>query len=343
MRVFVTGGTGFVGGAVVRHLLQNGFDVVALARPSADFRQLHGLPVNLIEGDLSTIGLMRKAMQGCDWVFHVAAVYAFWGYTWEQFYESNVQGTRNVLTAAMDAGIQRVVYTSSIAVLGPPRTGETADESTLTHYEDLVGSYKRSKFQAEGVAQEYARRGLPVVIVNPSAPVGRADWKPTATGKVIVAYLNGKMPAYVESHQNMVDVEDVAAGHLLAAQKGVVGERYILGGENMTLKRYLDILSEVSGLAPVSRRIPYHVALAWSYIDVLLAKLSAVFRPVLRPVLRKGYFPMATPDAVRIGKLHSYYDSSKAQRVLGYSPHSVKAALHTAVEWYRANGYAPKK
>ena len=177
--------------------------------------------------------------------------------------------------------------------------------------------------------REFVAQGLPVVIVNPSAPIGAGDWKPTATGKVIVDYLNGKMPAYVQSHQNMVDVDDVASGHLLAAQTGKVGKRYILGGENMTLKQYLDLLSEVSGLPPVKMCMPYGVALAWSYMDITLAKLI------------KGYTPRATPDAVRIGMLHSYYDSSKAKKELGYAPRPVKEAVRKAVDWYRANGYAP--
>ena len=330
MRVFVTGGTGFVGGAVVRCLLQYGFEVVAFARQGADLRQLQGLPVNITEGDLSTVEIMKKAMLGCDWVFHVAGLYAFWGYSWEQFYESNVQGTRNVLAAALDVGVQRVVHTSSIAVLGPPRQGDTADENTSTKYQDLIGFYKRSKYLAEEVVAEFISRGLPVVMVNPSAPVGAGDWKPTATGRVIVDYLNNKMPAFVESHQNLVDVEDVASGHVLAAQKGVFGERYILGGENMTLKQYLDILSEVSGLPKVRKQIPYGVALGWSYIDIFLAKVI------------KGYNPRATPTAVKVGKVHSYYDSSKAKRELGYDPHPVREALKKAVEWYRANGYVLK-
>ena len=329
MRAFVTGGTGFVGGALVRHLLKNDLEVVVLARAGADLRQLKGLNVNLVDGDLSSVNALKKGMDGCDWVFHVAALYAFWGYSWEEFYQSNVEGTRNVLTAARQAGVRRVVHTSSIAVLAPPKQGDTANEDTPTHYEELVGFYKRSKYLAEGVVQEFVAKGLDIVIVNPSAPIGAGDWKPTATGKVIVDYLNRKMPAYVQSHQNMVDVEDVATGHLLAAQKGKIGERYILGGENLTLKQYLDLLSEGSGLPPVKLRMPISVALAWSYVDITLPKLI------------KGYRPTATPDAVRIGRLHSYYDSSKAERELGYFPGPVKAAVKKAVDWYRLNGYAP--
>jgi dihydroflavonol-4-reductase len=329
MRAFVTGGTGFVGGALVHHLLKNNLEVVALARAGADLRQLQGLNIHLVEGDLSSVSVLANGMDGCDWVFHVAALYAYWGYSWEEFFQSNVEGTRNVLTAARQAGAGRVVHTSSIAVLAPPSQGDIANEDTPTQYEELVGFYKRSKYLAEGVVQEFVAGGLPVVIVNPSAPIGAADWKPTATGKVIVDYLNGKMPAYVQSHQNMVDVEDVAAGHLLAAQNGKAGERYILGGENITLKQFLDLLSEVSGLPPVKVRMPHSVALAWSYVDISLPKLI------------KGYRPTATPDAVRIGRLHSYHDSGKAKRELGYTPGPVKAAVKKAVDWYRLNGYAP--
>jgi dihydroflavonol-4-reductase len=329
MRAFVTGGTGFVGGALIRHLLGNGFEVTALARPGADLRQLKGLQVTVVNGDLASVDLLAKGMQDCEWVFHVAALYAYWGYQWEDFYQSNVQGTRNILDASVIAGVKRVVHTSSIAVLAPPKHGDIANEATPTQYEDLVGYYKRSKYLAEEVTQEFVASGLPVVIVNPSAPIGVGDWKPTATGKVIVDYLNRKMPAYVNSCQNMVDVEDVAIGHLLAAQKGRIGERYILGGENLTLKAFLDLLSEVSGLPPVNIRMPYGLALAWSYVDTTLAKLI------------KNYKPMATPDAVHIGKLHSYYDSRKANLGLGYAPHPVKEAVKKAVDWYRSNGYAP--
>lgn len=327
MRAFLTGGTGFVGGALVRRLLSEGFEVVALARPGADLRQLEGLPVRRVEGGLADREALARAMDGCEWVFHVAGLYAFWGYTWQDFVHANVEGTRNVMAAAFQTGARRVVHTSSIAVLAPPRQGDTADEETPTRFEDLVGHYKRSKFLGEGVVHMFAARGLPAVIVNPSAPIGRGDWKPTATGRVIVDYLNGRMPAYVQTRQNMVDVDDVAAGHLLAAQKGKIGQRYILGGENLTLKQFLDLLSDVSGLPPVRVRIPYALALAWAYVDSTLGRL------------RKGYVPRATPEAVRVGRVHSYYDSSKAKRELGYAPGPLRAAVEKAVGWYREKGY----
>lgn len=330
MRVFVTGGTGFVGSTLVRHLLKENYDVVVLARPGANLRQLGGLKIRIIEGDLSKTSQLQAALRGCEWVFHVAGLYAFWGYRWDDFLRSNVEGTRNLMSACLAEGVSRVVHTSSIAVLGPPEHGDTADESTPTRYEELVGNYKRSKYLAEGVVSEYAALGLPVVIVNPSAPIGAGDWKPTATGRVIVDYLNGKMPAYVESHQNMVDVEDVAEGHLLAAKRGKTGDRYILGGENMTLKEYLDRLSAIAGLPSVKTKLPYGVALVWSYVDVCLSWLI------------RGRVPRAVPEAVHVGRLHSYYDSTKAMRELGYIPHPIDRALKQAVEWYRTNGYAPQ-
>lgn len=327
MRTFVTGATGFVGGALIRLLLAEGHEVTALVRKGADTRQLDGLKVNQFEGDLSDPQRLTLAMKGCTWVFHVAALYAFWGYSWQDFLQSNVEGTRNVMTAAQQSGVSKVVHTSSIAVFSPPQTGDTCNEKSPSRLEDLVGFYKRSKLLGEQIALEFAAGGLPLVVVNPSAPIGQADWKPTATGKVIVDFLNGRMPAYVQSNQNMVDVDDVAAGHILAAKKGKIGQRYILGGENMTLKQFLDTIAEVACLPPVKTKIPYSIALVWSYIDIALSKLI------------KGYKPAATPDAVRIGKLHSFFDSSKAKKELGYSPGPVRNAVRKAVDWYRANGY----
>jgi len=223
MNVFVTGGTGFVGGAVVRRLLEAGHTVRALVRSGTNTRQLDGLPIERIKGDLADADSLRRGMTGCDWVFHVAALYSYWGHPWEEFYQTNVEGTRRVLEVAGDTGARRIVYTSSIATLGLP-TGDTpADEDTPVTLAEKIGHYKRSKFMAEEAARDFARRGLPVVIVNPAAPVGVGDHKPTATGQMIVDFLNGKMFGYVDTGMNIVDVEDVAAGHLLAAERGRVG------------------------------------------------------------------------------------------------------------------------
>lgn len=329
MKAFVTGGTGFVGGAVVRRLLEGGHQVRVLVRPGANTRQLEGLRVERVEGDLSDAESLRRAMEGCEWVFHVAALYAYWGYPWESFYRANVEGTRNVLEAADEAKVQRIVHTSSIATLGLPRGDEPANEDTPVALEDKIDHYKRSKFLAEEVARGAARRGLPVVIVNPAAPVGVGDHKPTPTGQMIVDFLRGRMFGYVDTSLNIVDVEDVAAGHLLAVERGRIGERYILGGENLTLRQVLDLLAEVSGRPPVRRRVPHGVALAWSYVDIAWARLD------------RRHVPIATPEKVRLSRQKEIYDSGKAERELGYVHGPAREALRKAVAWYRANGYAP--
>jgi len=329
MRVFVTGGTGFIGGAVVKRLVAAGHEVRALVRPGADTQQLNGLPVERVEGDLRDADSLRRGTADRDWVFHVAALYSYWGHPWEDFYQVNVEGTRRMQEAARDAGVNRIVCTSSIATMGIPKDGSSGNEETPSTLADMIGNYKRSKFLAEEVARDFARQGLPVVIVNPSAPVGVGDHKPTPTGKMIVDFLNGRMPAYVDTGLTIVDVEDVAIGHLLAAERGRVGERYILGGENLTLKQVLDILAEVSGRPPVRIRIPHTVALAWAYVDVALARLNP------------RHIPSATPETARLSRLHEYFDSSKAVRELGLPQTPAREALRKAVEWYRANGYAP--
>ncbi|MDH4209113.1 MAG: NAD-dependent epimerase/dehydratase family protein, partial [Anaerolineae bacterium] len=257
MRAFVTGGTGFIGGAVVRELLEAGHEVRALVRPGTDTQQLEGLPVERVEGDLSDGESLRRGLAGCDWVFHVAALYSYWGHAWEEYYETNVEGTRRVLEAAKAESIQRFVYTSSIAALGVHADRTPANEDTPATLEDRIGSYQRSKFLALEMALDFARQGLPVVIVNPSTPVGVGDHKPTPTGQIIVDFLNGRMFGYVDTGLNIVDVETVAAGHLLAAERGQIGERYILGGENLTLKQILDILADITGRPPVRLSIPH--------------------------------------------------------------------------------------
>ncbi len=329
MKTFVTGGTGFVGSAVIRRLLADGHEVLALVRPGANTRMLEGLPVERVSGGLGDAPALEKAMSGCGWVFHVAALYAYWGYTWDEFHQSNVEGTRRVLEAATRAGARRIVHTSSIASLGIPRDDTPGTEETPVTFKDMLSDYKRSKFLAEEVAQEFVAKGLPVVIVNPAAPVGVGDHKPTQTGKMIVDFLNGRMPAYVDTGLTIVDVDDVANGHLLAMEKGKVGERYILGGENLSLKQVLDLLSDVSGRPPVRARIPRAVALAWAYVDTGLARLNP------------KHIPAATPDAVRVSSKKEYFSSGKAMRELGYAYIPAREALRKAVEWYRANGYVP--
>lgn len=331
MRAFVTGGTGFVGGAVVRRLLAEGYAVRTLVRPGADARQLAGLPVERVLGELADIDALKRGAAGCEQVFHVAALYSFWGHPWEEFYRSNVEGTRNVLRTARDAGASRIVYTSSIATLGQPADGSPADEETPSALAGMIGHYKRSKFLAEEAARDLARRGAPVVIVNPAAPVGVGDHKPTPTGRMIVDFLNGRMPAYVDTCLTLVDVDDVATGHLLAAATGRVGERYILGGEVLSLKGMLDMLSEVSGLPPVRWRIPHALALAWGYLDVSLAAID------------RRRVPVATPTSARLSRRRESFSSAKAVRELGFPQTPAREALRKAVEWYRANGYAPRR
>lgn len=329
MQVFVSGGTGFIGGAVVRRLLAEGHQVRALVRPGADTRRLDGLPVERVTGDLSDEAALRQGVAGCDWVFHIAALYSFWGHSWQEFYQTNVEGTRRMLEAAWQAGVRRVVHTSSIAALGVHPDHTPATEEVASSLEDRIGPYQRSKFLAEEVAREYVQRGLPVVIVNPSTPVGEGDHKPTPSGQMIVDFLRGRMFAYLDTGLNIVDVEDVAWGHLLAAERGRIGERYLLAGENLTLKQFFDLLAEVSGRPPVRFRIPHAVALAWSYVDVTLARLNP------------RYTPSATPEKVRLSRRYEFFDPGKAIRELGLPQTPVRQALARAVEWYRAHGYAP--
>jgi dihydroflavonol-4-reductase len=328
MRALVTGATGFIGGAVVRRLLEAGHAVRALVLPTCDARQLDGLPVERVEGDLRDAASLRRGVTGCDWVFHLGAIFSMWGHSWEEFYQVNVEGTRRMLQAAQDEGVDRVVYTSSIITLGIPNDGSPGTEETPSTLAEMIGDYARSKFLAEQVVHDFARQGQPLVIVHPTTPMGVGDYRPTPTGKIIVDFLNGRTPAYVNTGLNVVDVEDVATGHLLAAERGRVGERYILGGENLTLKQVLDTLAEVSGRPRVRVRIAAPVALAWSYVDVTLARLNP------------RYVPWATPDAVRLSRRRMYFDSSKAVRELGLPQSPARETLRKAVEWYQSKGYA---
>ena len=327
MKAFVTGGTGFVGSAVIRKLLAAGHEVRALVRPGTNTRMLEGSSVERVSGDLSETTILQQAMTGCQWVFHIAALYAYWGHTWEDFYQSNVEGTRRVLEAASQSGVQRIVYTSSIASLGVPRDGTPGTEETPVTLKDMLSDYKRSKYLAEEVVRKFVSQGLQVVIVNPAAPVGIGDHKPTQTGKLIVDFLKGNMPAYVDTGMTIVDVDDVANGHLLVMERGKIGERYILGGENLSLKQVLDLLSEVSGRPEVRVRIPRIVALVWAYVDTTFARMNP------------KYIPAATPDAVRVSINKEYFSSAKAIKELGYTFIPAKEALQKAVVWYRSNGY----
>ena len=329
MRTLVTGATGFIGGAVVKRLLEAGHEVRALVLPGCDTRQIDGLAIERVDGDVRDAEGVRRGIAGCDWAFHLAAIYSYWGHPWEEFDQVNIEGTRRVLQAALDAGVKRVVHTSSVITVGVNDDRSPANEDTPSTLADMYGHYARSKFLSEEVAREFAQQGLPVVILNPTTPMGEGDYRPTPTGRIIVDYLNGRMPAYVNTGINVVDVEDVATGHLLAAERGRVGERYLLGGENVTLKEFLDILSEVSGRPRVRIQVPAAVVQVWSYVDVAIGRLNP------------RYTPWATPDEVRQSRKWMHFDVSKAINELGLPQTPVREVLRKAVAWYRANGYAP--
>lgn len=313
----VTGATGFVGWHVARKLLERGWQVRALSRSAA----VPELDVEMVLGDLRDRGSLQRAVAGCQRVFHVAADYRLWTANPQEMYDSNVEGTRNLLSAAKEAGVQRLVYCSTVGAVGMGN-GFIANEDSPVSLEKMKGHYKRSKFLAEQVALDFARQGLPVVVVNPTTPVGDHDFKPTPTGKVIVDFLAGKIPAYIDTGLNYVDVDDVAEGHLLAAEHGRPGQRYILGGENLTLKQMLDRLSAVSGHPSPTVEIPYFIA-------YLAAAASTGWAALTRQ------HPGIPLDGVRYAHIKMWVSIEKAQRELGYAPVPVDGALRRAVNWIR--------
>ena len=318
----VTGASGFVGWQVARKLVERGERVRALVRPASRVRELE---VETVAGDLREAESLRRAVAGCAVVYHVAADYRLWARDPRELYQSNVEGTRNLLAAARAAGVERVVYTSTVGCIGVPKNG-MGDEDSPVSLADMTGAYKRSKFLAEQAALEQARGGLPVVVVNPTAPVGDHDFKPTPTGRIILDFARGAMPAYLETGLNVVDVADVAEGHLLACARGRVGERYILGCENLTLKVVFEKLERVSGVKAPATRIPYAVALAAGVVTTAWARMA-------------GGQPKAPLDAVRMARKKMWVTSAKAQRELGYTPQPVEGALRRAVEWFRQERY----
>lgn len=326
MRVLVTGATGFIGSSVVRVLIDAGCQVRALVRAGADTRAIEGLPVELCAGDVRDAESVRAAVRGCRHVYHVAALYTYWTRHPADIYTTNVDGTRNVLAAAEAEGIERFVHTSSVATLGLHANGTPADEETPATLADMVSDYKRSKFLAEQVALDFAKRGLPVVIVNPSTPVGVRDIKPTPTGRIVLDFINGRMPAYVDTSLNIVDVEDVAVGHWLAAQKGEVGRRYILGNRNMTMKEILEVLARITGRPAPRVRLPLWVAMAFAHWDTALARVLP------------SHVPRATPDTVRLAHKAMVFDPSRAVRELGLPQSDPCEALRKAVDWFRQSG-----
>ena len=328
MKTLVTGGTGFVGANVVRALLKRGAEVRALVRPRSDTRNLDSLEVELVAGDLRDRSSLEAALEGCDTVYHVAAMYTLWVRNPRELYDSNVTGTVNLLEAAGQAGVQKIVYTSSVATIGLPPDGTPGSEAVPLLPKDMVSDYKRSKYLAEQEVLKYAQRGLPVVIVNPSFPVGPWDVKPTPSGQIIVNFLRGKIPAYVHTGLNVVDVEDVAIGHVMAAERGRTGERYILGHANLTLPELFQLLEQVSGMRAPRLRIPYS-----------LAYLSAcVSEGVARTITHKP--PFVTLAGVRLSRKRMFFDASKAVRELGLPQTPAIEALSKAVQWFRAHGYA---
>lgn len=328
MTSFVTGATGFVGSAVVKQLLDAGETVRVLARPNSNRRNLEELPVEIFEGDLRDQRRLEKALHGCQALFHVAADYRLWAPRSQDFYDTNLQGSQNIILAAAEAGVKRIVYTSSVATLGLNADGAPADEETPSSLETMIGHYKRSKFLAEEAAKDLVHRlGLNIVIVNPSTPIGPRDIKPTPTGRVIVMAASGGMPAYVNTGLNVVHVDDVAAGHLLAFENGEIGKRYILGGENLTLREILEIVARLTGRRPPKIRLSPHAVIPIAYFAQGWARLTG------------GREPMTTVDGVRMAKKYMFFSSAKAEQMLGYQFRSAQEALYDAIAWFRTHNY----
>jgi dihydroflavonol-4-reductase len=328
MKALVTGATGFVGSHVARCLADQGAQLRLLVRPTSLTANLEGIEGERVTGDLRDPESLRKAMTGCEAVFHVAADYRLWTREPQEMYRSNVEGTRNIIQLAQQTGVRRVIYTSSVATMGFRSNGHLADENSPVGLSDMIGHYKKSKFQAEQLALEAGRAGVDVVVVNPTTPVGERDIKPTPTGRIIVDFLKRKFPAYVDTGLNVVDVTEVARGHVAALEKGRRGERYILGGENLTLKQILDKLAALTGLPSPRVKLPYAVAMASGVVDTAVTGL----------LLRRE--PRVTVDAVRMGRKKMFVSSAKAERALGWKIVPVDDALRRAVEWFRSHGYA---
>lgn len=328
MKALVTGAAGFLGANLVRELLADGCTVRALVRAGSDRRNLEGLDLEVVEGDLRDPGSLGRAVHGCPLVFHAAADYRLWASDPAELYASNVEGTRNLLEAALLAGVERVVYTSSVGTLGNPGDGTPGNETTPVSLAEMTGHYKRSKFLAERAAESFLPRGLPLVIVIPSTPVGPWDRKPTPTGRMIVDFLKRRMPAYLETGLNVIDVADCARGHILAARQGRVGEKYILGNENLPLREIFAILAGLTGLPAPRLRLPYLPVLLAAHGSEALSRLTG----------REPRVPLA---GVRMARKFMYFDPTKAIRELGLCCRPAREALARAVAWFVANGYAP--
>jgi dihydroflavonol-4-reductase len=329
MPTLVTGAAGFLGSHVARQLVARGEAVRVLLRPSSQNRAIADLPLEYVTGDLRDTDSLDRALKGITHVFHVAADYRLWAKDSKDIYDSNVGGTKNILAAAKRAGVQQFIYTSTVATIAVDRPAPP-NEKTDAKLDEMVGHYKRSKWMAEREALNAAKEGFPVIVAMPTTPVGPWDWKPTPTGKIIVDFLNGKMPGYVDTGLNFVGVEECAAGHLLVADKGKVGERYLLGGENLTLKQVLDILSNITSLPAPKLKFPHGVALGAAYASTFFSRLV-------------GKEPGIPVEGVKIAQHKMFVDCTRAQRDLGFKAGPVSAALQRAVNWYEQNGYVSKR
>jgi len=328
MTTLVTGAAGFLGSHVTRQLVARGDEVRVLLRASSTNRAIADLSLEYVTGDLRDPASLDRAMKGIKRVFHVAADYRLWAKRKQDIYDSNVGGTKNLLDAAKRAGVEQLIYTSTVATIAVDRP-QHPNEFTDAKLEEMVGHYKRSKWMAEREVLDAAKSGLPVIVAMPTTPVGPWDWKPTPTGKIVLDFLNGKMPGYVETGLNFVGVEECAAGHLLISEKGKIGERYLLGGENLTLKGMLDILAKITGLRAPMLKIPHGLALGVAYANTVFSRLV-------------GREPGIPIEGVKIARHMMFVDSSRAQRELGFKAGPVAAALERAVRWYEANGYIAK-
>ena len=330
MRILVTGAAGFIGSHVTRVLTERAKEIRVLVRPTTELRFIKDLPVEFVQGDLRDPESLAKALHGVTHVFHVAADYRLWSRNPAELYASNVAGTRNLIHASREAGVQRFVYTSTVATIAVPGLSELPNENTKAGLNDMIGHYKKSKLLAEEEVLNAASNDFPVVIVNPTTPVGPGDWKPTPTGRVIVDFLNRRMPAYVDTGLNLVAVEDVAEGHWLAAERGRIGQRYILGARNMTLKEVLDGVAAATGQAAPRLRLPYAAALAAGYAENFICSIA-------------GREPRIPLEGVRMARHKMFVDCSLATRELGFRPSSVESALERAARWYIDNGYVELK
>jgi dihydroflavonol-4-reductase len=329
MTTLVTGAAGFLGSHVARQLVARGENVRVLVRASSSNRAIADLPLEYVTGDLRDQASLQRAMQGAQRVFHVAADYRLWAKNPQDIYDSNVGGTKNLLAAAKQSRVERLVYTSTVATIAVDRA-TLPNESTDSKLEEMIGHYKRSKWMAEQEVLQAAKEGFPAVVAMPTTPVGPWDWKPTPTGKIIVDFLNGKMPGYVETGLNFVGVEDCAAGHLLVAEKGRIGQRYLLGAENLTLKQVLDLLAKLTGLPAPSFKIPHALALGVAYAETAFSHLI-------------GREPQIPVEGVKIAQHLMFVDCKRAQQELGFQPEPVDAAFGRAARWYEKNGYISER